>query len=725
MKKIFLILLFIFINFSVVFWDDIDNYKKITEIQNVVPLNSYIDKDWNYISEYYKEDFDNIEKLYSKSHSYYWYVIFDENNDDNAKTNIKKELDSSYYKYEKTTINNKNIIKVIFNTNKLFDSVIKKYYKKWSFSFFFLNYNSSSIIDDKEIINLYLNNNYEKYKNLSKNYINNVNNNNVTFYNVILEKVDNGNLYIIGSRTSNNFKAKYNKYYTEDWYYILNLTKDNTIIKSFIRDLLIDILFSPNFVNNLNTWFYIDKNNWDYYVIWKTNKKILDFSINSHFEDWKIINCWNEVLNNQYFLNCNNNYDFENEIKLNPNEYLSNKDDYTYINISKLYKYFYKSNFNFKDIQELFIDLSNNNLSNEINFFSYRKSNNNVDDFLPITSQIKTLKNISTNPYLISVNFLLALLYLLIFYFTAQLFNSYFEELSTKNRWNEKISNILEKIIKFPFDKLYNFIIKKSNSKIVSYVNKIKSFLIKYKHKFYVIVWFLWLWIIGQVVVDDFDIFSLKWWLTIVIMIFILAFITLFKDILLYILNKWKEKDSLKLENIPIWFIFAWIIAGLWRYIWMIPWVIFWNVIKINSKSKITSRKTSKPSLLLKVLFVVFSFWLTSWFLAVLFPPTSFPYKFLIVTYFGLVNDVFFALLPFGMLWGIYILKDPKIKTKWFVFTFIVFFFLLHTIVNSDWDLDKLLNFNWNFKVLVWILFFWILVTWILYFINKKVSKSV
>lgn len=342
-------------------------------------------------------------------------------------------------------------------------------------------------------------------------------------------------------------------------------------------------------------------------------------------------------------------------------------------------------------------------------------------DLLPITSKIKSPKTISKNPYLIFINILFALLYLLVFYFISQLFNSYFDELSSKNKWNEKISSFLHKILIKPLQKMFSYFYKKTKkSKIKKSLKKLKIFFIKYEHKIYIIIWFFILWIIWQIIVDDFDIFSLKGWITIIIMIFILGFITLFKDILLYITNKGKEKEDLKLKNMPIWFIFAFIIAVFWRIIWLIPWVMFGTTIGIDTKKSITARKLWQPKLLIKILFWAFMIWIIVWFLTIFFNPESFIYKFLIVVYFWLINDVFFNLLPFWLLWWVFILKDNKMKKKWFLFTFIVFFFLLHTILHSEWDLNKLLQFDWNFLILISILIFWIIITWILYVFKKQ-----
>lgn len=666
--------------------------------------NIAINDNWEIVIEYSKDQYDKIID------TYWWkdILIFDpENNQKN------KHLTETIIKWNSVFItvlkNNLNNAIDYFLTCKDYDNC---YYNSfdWYNDFFWQKYiyKESNIIkflvdinnSDYENINIY----YENEKERIENWVWIIWNN-IVFDSNLYSSIYQNEIHI------DYINKKYKKYINiENWIvtFIFPLN-DNKVILNFLKD-----EFYYMWLSFLNKWndenLVIDENDdlllylWDEEEKWIFTSDIFQNWINYNFfinfDNWNI-----EVLfqDNSVSLNSINSDNFIIDNFLNISEvlnYISLKWDLNKFNISNIY------NLQYRDLT--------------FNFWYPTYSN----IFFPLASQIKSPKNISKNPFLISVNFILALLYLLAFYFTTQLFNSYFEELSTKNKWNAKLSKISIKYTKLPFEILYNYLIKISKEKKIPklrlYVNKIRNFTIKYEHNIYIILWFLGLWIIGQIVVDDFDILSLKWCFTIIIMMLILAFITVFKDLLLYLYNKKESKEKLKLENIPLGFIFAGIVAISWRWIWLIPWVMFGSVIKLNAKSNITERKTTKPKLLFKILLIVFWVWLLCWLLTIPFDSSSFIYKFLIVTYFGLINDVFFALLPFGMLWGIYILKDKKLKVKWFIFTFIIFFFLLHTIMNSEWDLDKILEFDGNFSVLVWILFFWMLITGGLYYMNNK-----
>lgn len=681
-----------------------DIYPEKRNINNFKSVN--LNDNWEYVIEYTKDNFDKLIKVL-------WWkniLVFDEKNNNKNKFNSSiKEVDNSVF----VTILKDNLDLAY----KCYNDFFEDNWKLCNFQTFNWYYYRDF---------------YSHFDEDIWKFLSDIDNWNLWDINTYIHKYTNTNIWLIDwkfyisaeSDYDNYILNKYNKYFvksTNIHFYILGEfneekiywfpIKDIDIIKDFLKDqfyywYLSDITSTNNNLIIKNSKLYLDL--WD-----NRNTKNSDITI-ALIKD-----------NEDVDLTCQFSSDSESICEIytqygNDIIDVSREDffEWNLLNISAIIenfqKYWYLQNFSIKDIYDIdfFTDWLKLNYA-----FWYLK---NEKDILPIASQIKSPKNISTNPYLISVNFILALLYLLAFYFTAQLFNSYFEELSSKNKWNEKIASNLKKYSKLPLNKLYDLLIKKNNPKLKLFTNKIRNFLIKYEHKIYIIIWFLILWIIGQIVVDDFDILSLKWWFTILIMIFILAFITLFKDMLLYIFNKWKARETLKLENIPVWFIFAWIVAIFGRWIWLIPWVMFGSTIKLDAKSNLTSRQTSKPTLLLKVLLIVFLVWLASWFLTIPFDSNSFIYKFLIVTYFGLVNDVFFALLPFGMLWWIYILKDKKLRIKWFIFTFIIFFFLLHTVLHWEGDLNKILQFDWNFAILVWILFFWIIITGVMYYKTKN-----
>ena len=154
----------------------------------------------------------------------------------------------------------------------------------------------------------------------------------------------------------------------------------------------------------------------------------------------------------------------------------------------------------------------------------------------------------------------------------------------------------------------------------------------------------------------------------------------------------------------------------------MVPGVMFGSVIRLVAKSEIASRKLAKPSVLLRILGISFSVGIISWLATLFFTKSSFFYKFFMVTYFGLTNDTFFALLPFGMLWGVTIFQDKAMKRIWFGFTFIVFLFLLHTVLNPDGDLNKILRFDGNLLILIAILIFWIITTTFVHFYIRNTT---
>ncbi len=704
-----------------------DNIKISEDIYNQNQIyDYYIDENWNPTVEYLKGDFDMLNRIYWKSDEFYWNIYY--SLEYYWGNNIPERKKRSYLikKDFYNIVENWNLVTVTLNLEKVKQFILDNKIIDWD-----IIYIRSVLFPNKWTIwnpilsDILWNRNINKYTNLSLkewDFIEKFSENNISWYDVYIDKNDDITVSLYNDDIKTYLENKYSKYIVkqnnENLQYNLKIKLNFSNNYNVLLNLYLDLLFLNDWSkNNKKQWYdsYISKDlNWDFNIYFKSNNKKID-TFNWFFDyEW---NTYSFNYNNneskdfvEYYIN---NINSKNKIKF---DYKINNDFYI-INISKLFFEMTK------------IKLTSNKLVwfwfilNEYSFDFYNLSFLKQNDFLSITSKIKSPKDISTNPFLVWLNIFLALLYLLTFYFTSQLFNSYFEELSNKKNWNEKISNFFSKLTIFPIKQFWiflDYLYKKIKFSFwIKINNKIWEFLKKYEHKIFIVICFVLLWIIWQIIVDDFDVFSIKWWYTIGIMMFILWFIILFKDILLYLLNKKNEKDNLKIETISTGYILAFIVALFWRFVWMIPWVMFGSVIKISAKSNITSRKIANPKLLFKILLISFSIWIICWLSTLLFSNTSFIYKFLMVTYFWLVNDVFFALLPFWMLWWIYILKDKTIKIKWFIFTFIVFLFLLHTIINPEWDLNKILKFDGNFLILISILFFWILITIISYFYIK------
>lgn len=391
-----------------------------------------------------------------------------------------------------------------------------------------------------------------------------------------------------------------------------------------------------------------------------------------------------------------------------------------------VYTFAYWWNFiNINDYLSLLTIKNNNQEYQLIHHDEFKINSSTKNSFLLFATKIAWPRDININPFMVGFNILLALLYLILFYFTSQIFNSYFDKLILWKSINQKLNNIFTKTIRTPIKIFllwfWIFFKKIKVKKWVNFISNTTSLFKKYEHKFYVILGLILLWIIWQITVDEFDILSLKWISTIFIMILILWLITFFKDFLLYFTYKKSERDNISVKNIPLWYVLAGFVASIWRLIWFEPNVLFGNVLRIESKNNPTEKKITSWSSLLKILSLTFIIWITFWFLTLFFDKWSFFYKFFMIWYFWIVNDVFFALLPFWLLWGTQIIKEKKIRKIWFIFTFIVLIFLIHTILNPEWDLEKIINFDWNILILVWFLLFWWIITFL---IHMKIKNN-
>lgn len=665
-----------------------------------------LNENWEFVIEYDKQYYEKLLKVYWGK----WKLFFETTSKNNFHYWFEKKDDSIIITIQKTKDYYKNILKSYSGILDYNNIDYKTFSEKETFPFFsgflygwwYLGFYDE--IDNWKIQSFYNSLLNLDYKKLWELYGNNEKNS------------------FIGSKIyfKSNYGSFHNKYdeYLKTKYHN-NLNNDNQS-KSFTFDIIEDFELLNKFVEDniyFDTLMTLSPNLWGLYVnwtnelyyIWETNNEDNNISINY---DNLSFNCYNWQCN----VFWKSNFSF------NLADFISTVWNQTYLNISKILQYVKENNL-----------IENVNLEKivRINFnwdtfsFPFIKEEN----FLHLASKIASPKDINKNPFMIWFNFLLAFLYLITFYFTAQIFNSYFEKVVEKQNINKKLSDISIFIFELPFIKLNNFFKKifekRKYQKLLNINQKIAQFFHKNEHKIYVFLWLLALWIIWQITVDDFDVLSLKWLFTIFLMIFILWLITFFKDFVLYFLNKWKEKEKLKIENIPIWFILATIVTSTWRIVWLEPNMLFWNVLRINTKDNQVEKKLSSSKLLFKVLVITFIVWLIFWFLTVLFSPDSFFYKFFIIAYFWIVNDVFFALLPFWLLWGTFILKDKKMKWKWFIFSFIVLWFLLHTILNPEWDLQKILDFDGNIFILAGFLIFWIVITCITYFYIKQNERKI
>lgn len=730
MKKFFIILIIsiFFILFSNITYAINNNYRKIDYIPNLMPHNSYLDNNMNYVSEFIKKEFDNIKNIYSNDECYYWCISFFDND-----INYTIKIDDSYYKFEDITKDNKKFVKITLDTNKLIDIAIKNYkiWDSFSFSSVLDWFWGRWIINDNELINLYKLKDYYKYSNISKDYSIN------SKYNLLLSKVEKNNIYI------NNFvwdhkwvlELKYNNYIKDKFQniYILNLIKDKNIINKFIKDLFIVNLFI-NKSNNNKSWFYLDTSN-NYYIIWEKKEWYKSISnLDLFLDNWKHIWCSPNSENNSKIILCTIDSNFDKQYQINLKDISFEDKNNLYINISKLFNILYKSNLNISNIDSLnvmlhyslFKNWNENNYAE--NLFSYQKKDISEKLILSFVKNIATPKTISKDISVISLNGLLALLYILMFYFTWALFNNNFQD----EKWNNSnLNNILKKYWQKFWSKIYDFTklifgFFLRNNKILIFLKKVEKYISHHSHKVNIILWFICLWIISQIIVWELDISSVNSVIVLFIFILVVWIFSLIKDLILYLTLKKQEKENIKIDIIPSWFLLLSIVAVFVNIFKIVPWVLFWTTNRLNTLTTITRRKTNNAKKLLFILLFIYIIWVCFWFSSLFFLEDSILYKLVLTNYFAISNDVFFTLLPFSIFWGSIILREKRYLKYWIVFLFISFFTLLHTILNPKWDFKKVISLEENnLNIFILVLFIWIITTIIFwYFLIYKKNKK-
>lgn len=349
-------------------------------------------------------------------------------------------------------------------------------------------------------------------------------------------------------------------------------------------------------------------------------------------------------------------------------------------------------------------------------------------DFFAFTDNIANPKNVSKDPSVIWLNWILALLYIFMFYFSWAVFNSYFQESKWFiNKINNKLSIYWVKIwtsLSTLFLKILKTI---KNKEINNFFIKITNFISKYSHKINIIIWFIVLWIISQILVWELDLNSINGYISLFLLIFIVWLLSLLKDLILYFNLKKSQKEKIKIELIPTGFIFLSIVAIFVNLTKIVPWTLFWATHKLNISEEI-KEKAENWKTLLYILIWVYLIWLWFWFSSWLFQEWTTLYKLALTNYFSITSDIFFNLLPFWLFWWVSIFnnKTKNIKLYWTIFMFISFFTLLHTIFNRDWDFWKVLSLqNNNLNIFIIILISWLLVTFWFWFYNKKISKTI
>lgn len=131
----------------------------------------------------------------------------------------------------------------------------------------------------------------------------------------------------------------------------------------------------------------------------------------------------------------------------------------------------------------------------------------------------------------------------------------------------------------------------------------------------------------------------------------------------------------------------------------------------MNTETTTAKRKVSNGRKLFIALLTAYIIGIIFWFSSILIPETSFWNKFVLLNYFSIATDTFFTLLPFGLFWGVSMLKDKKFKPYWFMFIFFATFTLFHTIFNTKGDFNQILSLqSHNMNLFIGVLIFWMII---------------
>lgn len=764
MKKIFLIFIFLFY-FSITSFAENNEIKEIKTYDNYSNIwNIVLSFDWNSMSFSAKKKWWFIILKDWKEIWNEYYEILDYSYSDNSIYYIANKS----YKWEYILLKDwKEILNIIWIPKELYTSEIWWKYAINLWDKLIINWEETKKYDTilyfsfsydwKYYTYQFLN--WDLWYKINKNWVE-LNNYKYMYspifssdwkeFSYIAEK-ENWKFVVVKNwvQLNNEFQSIWYIAYLEKWNNIFYTAENNDEKWLYINNKLLVKL--PNSIDISSTSFN-STINWESYVFsYKDKIKLINiFNINwKEFESHSLSDISDSsfsLINSDYAVTLNNNTSYANIIK--------NWEKLIWYD--KTYSPLFLDNWTFAFIWEknnkryLVIDLKEKEIENSwVSSWIYSLDWKNIiywiwdwswknkkieifyldsKDFLSFTENIYDPKEVSKDPKVIWVNWILALLYILMFYFSWAVFNSYFQE---SNWFISKINNKLSLYwwkmwnIFYQYFKVIWKLVK--NKRLNSFIQKVVNLIKKYSHKINILIWFIALWVISQILVWELDLNSINGYIFLIILILIVWILSLLKDLILYLNLKKSEKEKIKIELIPSWFIFLSLVAIFVNLTKIVPWTLFWATHKLNISEEV-KEKAENGLTLLYILFWVYLIWIWFWFSSLLFQENSIYYKLALTNYFSISSDIFFNLLPFWLFWWVYIFnnKDKNLKKYWTIFMFISFFTLLHTIFNPQWDFIKVLSLqNNNLNIFIIILILWSLVTLWFWYYNKRISKTI
>ena len=304
------------------------------------------------------------------------------------------------------------------------------------------------------------------------------------------------------------------------------------------------------------------------------------------------------------------------------------------------------------------------------------------------------------------LNSLLAILYLIIFFYCTHLFN--------ESRWIVSPDWSVNKKIHW----LLNFFSGKFNVSEMSKKKKVIRGLSIFSS-------LILLWIILSFIEPNYNIFSVD---SIYFALFIIVCVILgamAKDIVYYLIIKLQNKEKIYAKIIPAWYFISIVSVVINRLAGFLPSAVFGSVLSVNYKN-IDSEQIENWKNYSKSVWVTIIISLIFRFVSMFFEWQI--YILIIGIAYGMLNDIFWSLTLSDIFWWKKIFKFNKYLRFWTYFLVIFLFFYL--MINPNWDFEQVKNsFDNNFFKMIVILL-WIMWTTIIFsiyakYIHPKIYKKI
>jgi len=335
-----------------------------------------------------------------------------------------------------------------------------------------------------------------------------------------------------------------------------------------------------------------------------------------------------------------------------------------------------------KDSLDEIISIEKNKINSLDEIVNIKKNNN--DFFTPeVLKKISKPQDFNTSPKVIWQNILLSILFIILVNTSSALLNATIEKRRSSIKTFYNKIPILNKLF---FNEIW----------LISFYKK-HSFLNKFNILLAIVIY----WIIISFIEIPSIIFWKNHLILIILFIFSTWIISIIPQLIFTYFLKWKVNNSLIVY--PFWLILVMLCVLLWLWLNMSPIFLFWMpLILLTIKKQLNHFSLNEGKIWLYSILSLLLIWITFW-LSLLFFDWEIITTISLISFILSIEMVIFELMPICPLSWKEIFNYSKIK--WLMAMIIAYFLFFHTIVNPNWNLFNLLNWE---NLLITIIIFWI-----------------